>query len=853
MRIVKKQIVEDKENYWDITIPKNHNFVLDNGCVVHNCGCGVGFSVERQFIANLPVINEDFYPVETVIQVHDSRIGWSTAFRQLIALLYAGQIPHWDLTKLRPKGSRLKTFGGRASGPEPLNQLFKFCVEIFKRAAGRKLNSIECHDIVCKIADIVIVGGVRRSALISLSNLSDDRMRTAKTGQWWVGSPQRALANNSSAYTEKPEIEIFLKEWLTLIESKSGERGIFNRVSATKKAASTGRRKTEGIAFGTNPCLTGDTLVAVADGRGHVTLEQLAQEGNDVPVYCFNEAGKIVISNMINPGITGYNLDVYEVTVDGGHTFKATSNHKMLVNGKGYVEIGDLKEGDSLRIITKYQSLNGSNPYWVFCNNSEESSEHRLIGEHFHGTGKIIHHKNHDSLDNRPENLKPMSLTDHNYEHEFYKSAGEDNGRYIDVSNDSLREYAKTLCLQLGKPFSASEWAAYAKENGLPQSFSNFRRRELGDLRFLARWAAIQVGVIDDDKQNLDPRTIKKLNTLLQQGHDVEIIDDKFVFHKTCSQCGERFDTHSVNVMYCSVSCSNRNRPYQSLKSVGENHKVISIRLIGKETVYNGTVEKYHNFFIGGWEEPKRKGDGNRFVYLNTRNCGEIYLRSCGFCNLSEVVIRPEDDLETLTEKVRLASIIGTFQSTLTDFRYIRNIWKKNAEEERLLGVSLTGIMDHPILSQVTKDAEMWLTLLRATAINTNKEWAEKLGIEQSAAVTCVKPSGCQSLDNKIKTSDGDKSVREIFEMVGWTEEMMEGMERVWLDADLSSLPQVLDENNRLQDITGLFVNGLEPVYEIEFEDGNTYQFTGNHKLKTDKGWKRVDELTEEAEVLDYE
>lgn len=463
----------------------DHPRAFDEVLYLLMCGCGVGFSVERQFIANLPVINEDFYQVETIIQVHDSRIGWSTAFRQLIALLYAGQIPHWDLSKLRPKGARLKTFGGRASGPEPLNHLFKFCVEIFKRAAGRRLSSIECHDIVCKIADIVIVGGVRRSALISLSNLSDDRMRNAKTGQWWVSNPQRALANNSSAYTEKPEIEIFLKEWLTLIESKSGERGIFNRVSATKKAASTGRRKTEGIALGTNPC-------------------------------------------------------------------------------------------------------------------------------------------------------------------------------------------------------------------------------------------------------------------------------------------------------------------------------------------------------------------------------GEIYLRSCGFCNLSEVVIRPEDDLESLTEKVRLASIIGTFQSTLTDFRYIRNIWKKNAEEERLLGVSLTGIMDHPILSQVTEDAEMWLALLRATAINTNKEWAEKLGIEQSAAVTCVKPSGCQSLDNKIKTSDGDKSVREIFEMVGWTEEMMEGMEREWLDVDLSSLPQVLDENNRLQDITGLFVNGLEPVYEIEFEDGNTYQFTGNHKLKTDKGWKRVDELTEEDEVISY-
>ena len=205
---------------------------------------GVGFSVERQFIANLPVINEDLYNTDTIIQVNDSRIGWANSFKQLLALLYAGQIPVWDLSKLRPKGARLKTFGGRASGPAPLNDLFKFCVDIFKKAAGRRLNSIECHDIVCKIADSVIVGGVRRSALISLSNLSDDRMRNAKNGQWWMDNPQRTLSNNSVAYTEKPDIEIFIKEWLTLIESKSGERGIFNRVSATKKALSTGNSTT---------------------------------------------------------------------------------------------------------------------------------------------------------------------------------------------------------------------------------------------------------------------------------------------------------------------------------------------------------------------------------------------------------------------------------------------------------------------------------------------------------------------------------------------------------------------------------------------------------------------------------
>ena len=340
------------------------------------CGTGVGFSVERQFIANLPVVNEDIYPVDTTIIVQDSRIGWASAFRQLLAMLWAGQVPKWDTSKVRPKGARLKTFGGRASGPEPLIDLFRFAIATFKDAAGRRLNSIECHDLVCKIADIVIVGGVRRSALISLSNLSDDRMRNAKNGQWWESEPQRALANNSAAYTEKPEMEIFLKEWLTLIESKSGERGIFNRVAAQKKSEN-GRRDPN-YPFGTNPC-------------------------------------------------------------------------------------------------------------------------------------------------------------------------------------------------------------------------------------------------------------------------------------------------------------------------------------------------------------------------------GEIYLRSAGCCNLSEGVVRPEDTLEDLKEKVEVATILGTFQSMLTNFRYLRKVWQRNAEEERLLGVSLTGIMDHPVLSQVSNEAREWFTELKHHCLMVNEKWADILGINISVSLTCVKPSGTVS------------------------------------------------------------------------------------------------------------
>ena len=342
------------------------------------CGTGVGFSVERQFTNNLPVVAEEFHDTDTSIRVKDSRIGWASAYRELISLLYSGRIPKWDTSGIRPSGSRLRTFGGRASGPKPLEDLFTFTVHTFKRAAGRKLNSLECHDLVCKVADIVIVGGVRRSALISLSNLTDDRMRNAKNGAWWEDNVQRALANNSVAYTEKPDVGIFLKEWGTLYESKSGERGIFNRVAATKKAAANGRRDVDSYEYGTNPC-------------------------------------------------------------------------------------------------------------------------------------------------------------------------------------------------------------------------------------------------------------------------------------------------------------------------------------------------------------------------------GEIILRSKGLCNLSEVVIRESDTLADLKEKIEVATIIGTFQSTLTNFRYLRSDWRKNQEEERLLGVSLTGIMDHPVLSKANDECVKWLTELREHAIEVNKLWAATLGIPESAAITTVKPSGTVS------------------------------------------------------------------------------------------------------------
>ncbi len=249
--------------------------------------------------------------------------------------------------------------------------------------------------------------------------------------------------------------------------------------------------------------------------------------------------------------------------------------------------------------------------------------------------------------------------------------------------------------------------------------------------------------------------------------------------------------------------------------------------------VYDFTVDDNHNFYCNG---------------ALVHNCGEIILRPQGFCNLTEVVVREGDSLERLKEKVEIATILGTFQSTLTNFRYLRSIWKKNAEEERLLGVSLTGIMDHPVLNNIHGNVKEYLTEMRNHSVGVNKDWAEKLGINPSAAITTVKPSGCTTLDTEIRTTDGVKSMAEIFSGV---DELFEQKPGTWIDATNMNIC-VYDDANEIQPVTKLFVNGMSDVFVIELEDGNSYEFTGNHKLKTINGWKRVDELTVDDDIVSF-
>lgn len=245
----KDQVAGYNCSYVVVDSPKSFDEIM----YVLMCGTGVGFSIESRYTNKLPEVPDEIHPSDTTIVFADSKIGWASGYREFISLLYSGKIPKWDMSKVRAAGVRLKTFGGRASGPEPLVDLLKFTLNIFQKARGRKLTTLECHDIVCKIADIVVCGGVRRSALISLSDLNDDHVRHCKSGSWWLADGQRALANNSAVYEEKPSMDTFMQEWVALYMSKSGERGIFSR-QASKAIAAKYERRDPNHEFGTNPC-----------------------------------------------------------------------------------------------------------------------------------------------------------------------------------------------------------------------------------------------------------------------------------------------------------------------------------------------------------------------------------------------------------------------------------------------------------------------------------------------------------------------------------------------------------------------------------------------------------------------
>lgn len=691
-------------------------------------GTGVGFSVERRYTDHLPEVPDLMFNSETTIVVKDSKEGWAKALRQLIALLYTGEIPKWDLSRVRPAGSRLKTFGGRASGPEPLDELFNFIVRVFKKAKGRKLHSVECMDIVCKTAEVVVVGGVRRSALICLTDLDDDKARRSKSGQWWVDNPQRRLANISAVYESCPDSEEFIREWLSLMESRSGERGIFSRSASRERCKATGRRDPN-HEWGTNPCcVTGDTILHTTEGPKRI---------RDLEKTPFKAVVNGVAWDAPHGSWISGHAEVFQVSTSRGFSFKATAEHQVMTSNRSWVMVKDLTVDDKIVVSRTKEPL-----VWEGKGTFEEGL---LLGA-FIGDGNFIDSsKNHcgeikvwkhDLSDRMKESLLACSSAAGGRSD---RKGWVDRGSYYRMSISNLpKKYniprkPKQCSVELeltSSEFQKGFVTAYFDADGHVEGTQDSGYRvvvgsvHLQNLQILQRMLARQ-GILSRIyvTESGRPRSFCGI-------YDSKPLHRLFVSSESLGAFQKAFGfTHERKAALLNHAVSSTDFYSQKWETAFTSRVSCGI-----EEVWDAHVDGIHAF------------DANGLVLHNS----EIVLRPNQMCNLSEVVCRPEDTPEDLLRKVRIATFLGTYQSTLTNFPYLRKQWIKNMEEERLLGVSLTGILDCATLVyrdetgtiQVSKDL---LQTLRSSAVEANKQFAEELGIGQSMAVTCVKPSGTVS------------------------------------------------------------------------------------------------------------
>lgn len=693
-------------------LPIDNQVAFDEIMFILLCGTGVGFSVERHHIGKLPEIPEKIYDSDTTIVVSDSKEGWAKALRQLIALLYSGEAPKWDLSKVRPAGARLKTFGGRCSGPDVLGDLFRFVVNIFKNAQGRKLTSLECHDIACKIGEIVVVGGVRRSALISLSDLEDNELRYAKSGRWWEREPQRALANNSAVYKQKPKSKQFLQEMLALIESESGERGIFNREGVRKSFERIGRELTNLTSVATNPCQPGWATVLTPEGVS--TMKDL-KVGDTI--WSGSQWTKVV--NKVWTGVK----PVYAYETSAG-VFNGTDNHRVVQCGEK-IEVRDARSVDSCLPPHRIMQGNVDSEYVVAGlllgdGMYHEASRNILLCVGSKDTDYFIEEGVKDSI------VKPYKAG-----HNTYKV----NNSLIkreDVPRTYMRDlpswiYSSTVDQQLS--FLRGLYSANGSLCGgritLKQSSYTLVRSVQLLLNSLGVFSYLTVNKPNETK-------FRNGYYLCKQSYDLNIgrhADKKFF----ADNIGfiQRYKQEKLTSML-----SKRNTNTAPRKVTFEITNVISLP---EEEVFDITVDApEHTYWTGG---------------LLVSNCGEILLNPHQLCNLSTVVVRPEDSLPELEEKIKCAAILGTYQASMTNFKYLRSNWKKQTAEEALLGVSMTGICDHPVIGQVSEESAHWLQVLRQAAVDTNREVAALLGINPAAAVTCIKPEG--TVSQLANTSSG--------------------------------------------------------------------------------------------------
>ncbi|HMV01682.1 MAG TPA: HNH endonuclease [Chitinophagales bacterium] len=813
------------KDVWDISVDVNHSLQVA-GMVASNC---------------------------FVVDAKDSREGWSKATGDMLVISGLGGGVGINFSKIRPKGEKIKGTGGHASGPLSLMKIINNVGEEIKNGGGRRVALMFCLNIDHPdILDFLKCKHSKKAKLdeefisewqyhfVRASNdpeyldalnimLQNENSKEFLSKMFKLLNDKRIQNANISVVIPEGQMNCFIDAvkndldwefkwkgkvkkkikakslWKLLIDHayESAEPGILNfdlaermsNISYVEKITST------------NPCLVGDTLVAVADGRNVVSIADLAKEGKDVPVYTHTKRGSICIRMMRNPRITGYNVPIYKITLDDGSTIKTTANHKFKLKNGNYKEVKNLVNGDSLFLMTKFEAsfkelfpkANSNSQDYIWINNGKSTDllEHRLIAEFNYNekipSGYVVHHKDHNAKNNHISNLQVLSKQDHDKLHSYdmmgdnnpmrraqtewseekwnrYSKtmseaiSAEKNGRYLGVTNDQLKEHALELTKLLGHKISISDWETYAKPKGLPIAFSGWRKNHLGGMSGLFRWAANELGFEHLDE---DIRLVRRYNKYLAMGYDCEIINNDLVFNKRCENCSNAYQSYKIETAYCSFSCSNKknwmnqdpvqhsikvsegkkkNHPqirelqvkiysdlkfnlkreplqkewkaecknnnisseigrlsspfinFSKLKESAEmyNHKVESVELCGYENVYNGTVDDFHNFFVGGWES-KTEGGKKKLSFINNLQCGEIPLQPNGVCCLGSLVlprfyINNDFRYDLLENTIKQA--VRFLDNVLTINKYPTNEIKKSAQKYRRIGLGVMGLHD---------------------------------------------------------------------------------------------------------------------------------------------------------------
>lgn len=698
------------------------------------CGAGVGFSVESHIVQKLPMI--DFQKREENVEIYtieDSKEGWCDALEYGMEQWSRGHDIKFDYSKLRPAGARLRTMGGRSAGPGPLRLLLDYTRRLFKKREGRRLRNIDVHDLICKIGEIVVCGGVRRTALISLSDLDDDTLRDAKCGAFRFQNPERERANNSAVYTTPHPGMDLLSEWLALAKSGTGERGIMNRYGMLDSMPS---RRVVGFepwktTCGVNPCVTADTWVTTANGIYQV------KDLIDQPFTAQVDGKCHAAPNGFFK--TGFK-SVCEVKTSRGFTLSATPDHKVRV-AKGeygeweWVPVCNLQRGDKIMLHNHRANMHayeGPGSY----------KQGWLVGSLF-GNGNITK-RGIANLDFWEPDRNFMSSTALKYLHSEFKVRSDLQGHVprhgvFSVGSASLGEFAEQFGISnSGKDLtSRTEKTSASFSKGFLRGWFDTDGTVIGSLKkgvsvrlgsislsslHVAQRMLARFGIISTVHENRKNAGFKEMpdgegetsEYWCQAFHELVISRDNVaVFQGLIG-----FSHPSKKAKLARIRKEYIRAPYRETFTT----TVTEINSKRPEEVYDCHVEDVHAF------------DANGMV---VHNCGEIVLRSQQMCNLTEIVARPNDSLATLQEKCEIATILGVYQSTLTDFKYLNASWKKNCEEERLLGVSITGYWDCPAVRN-DETLQKLLTTARETAIT----WAERIGVNASVAITCTKPSG---------------------------------------------------------------------------------------------------------------